>query len=61
MSIYVDENTKVIVQGLLERGGSVRAMVVKDQRRATLQATVKQHVAEGSEVFTDRLASYEGL
>jgi transposase-like protein len=52
---------KVIVQGVLERGGKVRAMVVPDRKKKTLQANVNDHVAKGSEVFTDELLSYYGL
>lgn len=52
---------KAIVQGLLERGGKVRAMVVKDQRKGTLQSNVYKHVQEGSVVYTDELSSYFGL
>lgn len=52
---------KVIVMGLLERKGSVRTKVIADAKKATLQAEVKKHVAEGSALFTDALASYEGL
>jgi len=52
---------KVIVQGLFERGGRVRAMIVKDQKRGTLQAQVYKHVEPGSAVYTDALASYLGL
>lgn len=52
---------KVIVTGLLERHGSVRTKVVPDATKKTLQPLVKQHVEQGSAVFTDELASYQGL
>jgi transposase-like protein len=52
---------KTVVQGLLQRDGEVRAVVVQDQRKNTLQSTIKQNVAKGSEVFTYQLKSYEGL
>lgn len=55
---------KAIVQGLLERnerGSSVRAMVVKDQRKETLQNEVRRHVEPGSAVYTDAHTSYVGL
>ena len=52
---------KAIVMGLLERHGEVRTAVVPDQTKEILQAKVKQHVKLGSEVFTDELASYDGL
>ncbi|MDX1951173.1 MAG: IS1595 family transposase [Verrucomicrobiota bacterium] len=52
---------KQIVMGLLERGGKVKAKHVPNARRATVQGEVRQHVAVGSHVFTDALASYAGL
>jgi len=55
---------KSIVQGLLERHSGpsrVKAKVVKNAKRGTVQAEIRDHVVPGSEVFTDSLASYEGL
>jgi len=52
---------KAAVMGILERGGEVRAMVVPDRRRTTLQAAVKNHVEAGSALYTDSLLSYNGL
>lgn len=34
---------------------------MKDQKRKTLQAIVRQHVEPGTSVYTDTLASYQGL
>jgi transposase-like protein len=47
--------------GILERGGKVRAMVVDNRRKKTLQAEVREHVEAGSAIFTDELLSYDGL
>ena len=52
---------KVIVMGLIERNGKVRSKVIENATKKTLQGEVRKHVNEGSEVFTDALASYEGL
>jgi transposase-like protein len=55
---------KSIVQGLLERHATpsrVKAKVVPNARKGTVQAEIRENVARGSEVFTDSLASYEGL
>jgi transposase-like protein len=52
---------KVIVMGMLERGGKVRAMVIPDRKRETLQPIVKTHIESGSELFTDELTGYQGL
>jgi transposase-like protein len=52
---------KTIVLGMLQRKGKVVAKVVPDVKRKTLQAEVRQHVQEGSELFTDALHAYTGL
>lgn len=52
---------KSIVVGLLNRKGKVRAKVVKDIKKPTLQHEVWRHVAAGSQVYTDELPSYQGL
>lgn len=58
---------KAVVMGLLERHGSekehstVRAKVVPTTRKRTLQPEVHNHVEPGATVYTDALASYEGL
>lgn len=52
---------KSIVMGLLERHGEVRVKVVENTKRKTLQPIIREHVEPGSEVFTDALASYDGL
>jgi transposase-like protein len=52
---------KAIVAGVLQRGGEMRAVVVSDTRRATLQAGVRQHVEKGAVVYSDALQSYNGL
>lgn len=57
---------KSIVMGLLERhtgtkASRVKAKVVPNAKRGTVQAEVRAHVEPGSEVFTDALRSYSGL
>lgn len=58
---------KAVVMGLLERHGGedeaskVRAFVVRDTKKKTLQPVVEAHVEPGSAVYTDSLASYSGL
>lgn len=52
---------KSIAFGILERGGKVRAMVVDDRERATLQGKIKGHVEPGAEILTDEFHSYWGL
>lgn len=52
---------KVAVMGLLERHGEVRAMVVPDTKRRSLQSEVLKHVEQGSTVYSDALRSYRTL
>ena len=52
---------KSIVVGLLERHGEVRTSIVSNTRRGTLQREVRNNVESGSSVYTDALASYDGL
>jgi len=52
---------KTAVMGVLEREGEVRAFVVDNRKKGTLQAKIRENVEPGSEVFTDALRSYEGL
>jgi transposase-like protein len=54
-------NNKAVVLGMIERGGKVRAKVVDDVKRGTLQSYVRDAVEPGSDVFTDELSSYVGL
>ena len=57
---------KAAVMGLLQRHSdkghsTVRVKVVPNIKRVTLAPEVRQHVAEGSEIFTDALKSYDDL
>jgi transposase-like protein len=52
---------KAAVLGFLRRGGEVRAEVVPDWKKRTLQGMVQGQVAPGSAFYTDALASYDGL
>jgi transposase-like protein len=52
---------KAVVMGLLQRHGEVRTKVVENTRRKTLQPHVRANVEKGSHVYSDALASYEGL
>ena len=52
---------KTAVMGILERGGKVRTVVVRNRRKSALQGEVKKHVVAGTALYTDALLSYEGL
>jgi transposase-like protein len=52
---------KTPVVGVLARGGEVRAAVVRDVRKPTLQGHVRRHVEAGSSLFSDMHHGYVGL
>jgi transposase-like protein len=52
---------KIGVQGLLERGGMIRAHVINDSRIETVVPNVEENVEKGAHVYTDQLRSYFGL
>ena len=52
---------KVVVMGILERGGEVRTMVVDNRKKKELQKQVREHVEAGAAIFSDELKSYDGL
>jgi hypothetical protein len=57
---------KVAVMGLLDRHGKdgvsqVRTEILTGRKKGSLQSTVRRHVSEGSNIFTDAFYSYRGL
>ncbi len=52
---------KTAVMGILERGGKIRTKVVPSRKRGVLQSEVRSHVAAGAALYSDALASYDGL
>lgn len=52
---------KVIVFGLLKRGGKVHALIVPDTKTATLAPLIRQSVKPDSVVYTDGYTSYDVL
>jgi len=52
---------KIGVQGILQRGGKIRAAVIEDEKLVTLMPNVRENVERGSNVFTDELQAYFGL
>jgi transposase-like protein len=52
---------KVIVGGVLERGGKVRTQILQNRERHVLQALVRDNVECGSQLSTDDCHSYWGL
>jgi transposase-like protein len=54
-------DSKVIVMGMMERGGSIRTHVIPDRNKMTMHTMVKKHVDAGSALFTDEHHGYYGL
>ena len=52
---------KTAVQGILERGGEVRAAVISNRKKHLLQSNIRTHIKAGSAIYTDALMSYMGL
>lgn len=52
---------KTAVVGFRQRDGEVRASIVPDRKRKTLQDAVRGQVESGASVYTDSLSSYTGL
>lgn len=52
---------KMVVMGMLERGGKVKATVIAERDKKTLHGKIEKHVEAGSHVMTDELISYWGL
>lgn len=52
---------KATVVGMIERGGRVRASVVDDTKRRTLQSYVRDVVEPGSAIYSDAHPAYAGL
>jgi len=52
---------KTIVAGIMERDGRVRASIVPDTGKATLQSGIRASVEAGAIVYTDAHGGYSGL
>lgn len=52
---------KTAVFGTLERDGRVKAQVVKDVSKKTLQGVIKKTVKEGTTIMSDEWKAYNGL
>lgn len=57
---------KTAVMGILERGkdgkaSRVRTSVIPDRKKKAIQSEVRKHVEAGSALYSDALASYNGL
>jgi ISXO2 transposase-like protein/transposase-like zinc ribbon protein len=50
---YQKGTNKTIVLGILEREGKVRATVIPDRTKVTIQENIKPHVEAGSTIYSD--------
>jgi transposase-like protein len=55
---YSAGNGKTIVMGMLERGGKVRAGVIKDRKAPTMRPALHKNVEAGSHIITDEHSTY---
>ena len=47
---------KIVVLGILERKGHVRATIIPERTKAVMQEHVRSHVEPGAKVFSDQFA-----
>lgn len=52
---------KTMVFGMLQRDGKVRAAVLHDRHRETIQPEIKKHVQAGTALYSDEWVAYRGL
>lgn len=52
---------KVLVMGMLERGGHVRTAILKNRFTETLRENLNKNVALGSSLYTDELQAYKSV
>ena len=52
---------KAIVFGMIERGGEVRAYVISDRSRPTIEREIAKNVDKGAKLYTDSFTSYNTL
>lgn len=52
---------KTPIVGLIQRGGKMTAVVVKDTKRETIQPIIRKYVAKGSTLISDDWMGYDGI
>ena len=58
---YYGGSNKMIVMGMLERGGKVRAGVIEDRKMKNMQPLLEAHIEPGSHIITDEFSTYPFL
>jgi transposase-like protein len=51
---------KILVMGMVERGGHVRTEIIKDRLTSTLRKNVNKHVAVGTVLYSDEYQALQG-
>ena len=54
-------DNKVVVAGMLEKGGKVKTQVIENRSMRTLHTLVKEHIEAGATLHTDDFYGYWGL
>jgi transposase-like protein len=52
---------KIMVMGMLERGGKIRTQIISDRKQETMHSMVKNNVETGASLYTDEFGAYKGL
>ena len=56
---YVKKDKKDVVLGMIERGGKLRLVPVKDARMEIIGSALEEHISpQGHTIYTDESASY---
>jgi transposase-like protein len=52
---------KIMVMGILERGGKIRTKILSNRKQEALHGEVRANVEPGAMLFTDTFGAYKGL
>jgi len=52
---------KIVVMGILERGGKIRTKIIQDRIQETVHPIIRANVHDGSALFTDAMGGYKGM
>lgn len=55
------DKKKTPVQGIVERGGRIKALAIDDTTGATLLGNIRKYVMPASIIFTDEATPYDGI
>jgi hypothetical protein len=58
---YQGQGNKVVVMGMLERGGRVKAKVMADRKKQQIDPVMTENVEAGSHIITDEFPTYSFL